>query len=73
MVVVDPSGAVVVTVLVTVLVEELPLAPPADPLLSEDAVAEDEDDAPLEAAPPPCSKELSETVMLVPDEMLVMA
>jgi hypothetical protein len=75
-VVVEPSGAVVVTVLVTVLAEELPLAPPAEPLLSDDAADEEEDaeaDPLLDAAPPPCNRELSETVMLVPDEMLVMA
>ncbi|MBB6252354.1 hypothetical protein [Nitrospirillum iridis] len=72
MVVVDPSGAETVTVLVTVLVEELPLALLVEPLLSEEDV--EEEDASLDVLPPDCSKELSETVMLVPvvDEMLVM-
>jgi hypothetical protein len=71
-VVVDPSGEETVTVLVTLLVEELPLVPLAEPLLSEEDV---DDDASLDVAPPDCSRELSETVMLVPvvDEMLVIS
>lgn len=76
MVVVDPSGALTVTVLVTVLVEELPLVPLADPLLSvEEVEAAEEEDALLDVVPPDWSKEVSDTVMLVPvvDETLVMA